>query len=352
MHDASSNRTNQPGRNRGTIFVSGTVVAILAAAIGMQIWRAQNSNAAEQVSQSGTTNISSDALSQPASRVNGQVITLEELANECIERYGRDVLENVINRRLIQQACAKAGVQVADAEVNSEIVRISKKFGLPVDQWEKMLEAERGLSPLQYRRDVIWPMLALKKLAGAEVQITREQMREAYVDSYGPRVKARMMVLDNLRRAQEIWDKVQATPDEFENYARDYSTEPNSRALGGTVPPIRQYSGAHEDIRKAAFKMKTPGEISGIVQVDANQYVILKFEGRTDPIDHDEKDVQAQLYEELKEREVQTMVAKTFTQLKETARIDNYVTGEVSGPVKQTSGTELPGSIQQALQNQ
>ena len=219
-----------------------------------------------------------------------------------------------------------------------EIVRISKKFGLPVDQWEKMLQAERGLSPIQYRRDVIWPMLALKKLAGQDVQITREKMQEAYVDNYGPRVKARMMVLDNLRRATEVWEKLKTQPDEFENYARDYSVEPNSRALGGSIPPIRRHSGAHEKIREAAFRLKTPGEISGIVQVGTNEYVILKFEGLTEPVEHNPRDVEAQLHEELREREVQVLVAQTFDSLKQNARIDNFLTGETHSPIEQTAG--------------
>ncbi|MGB4710667.1 MAG: peptidylprolyl isomerase [Fuerstiella sp.] len=346
----TSSYSKKPNRgNRATMLVSGTLIAILAGAVGMQIMRAQSSKAAVQTDGSSAGKVRVDAMGKPVSRVNGQAISYEELATECIQRNGREVLDNVINRTLIQQACSEAGVSVSDAEVNNEIVRISKKFGLPVDQWEKMLESERGLTPIQYRRDVIWPMLALKKLAGQEVQITREKMKEAYYDNYGPRVKARMMVLDNLRRAQEIWEKVRSTPDEFENFARDYSVEPNSRALGGTVPPIRRYSGAHEEIRKAAFKMKTPGEISGIVQVDMNQYVILKFEGMTDPVPHDEKDVEAQLSEELREREVQKMVAETFEKLKTKARIDNYLTGETTGPVQQTSGTALPNDIEHAL---
>ncbi|MFN9970002.1 MAG: peptidylprolyl isomerase, partial [Phycisphaerae bacterium] len=112
-------------------------------------------------------------------------------------------------------------------------------------------------------------------------------MRDAYEDNYGERVKARMMVLDNLRRAQEAWEKARSSPDDFESMARELSVEPNSRALGGTVPPIRKNSGAHEEIRKAAFEMKTPGEISGIIQVDVSQYVILKYEGRTEPVEHD-----------------------------------------------------------------
>ena len=343
----SLHKTSKRG-NRGTILVSGTLIAILAAGIGMQVWRAENSKAAEQSNTAAATAPVSTP-DKPVARVNTQSISYQELARECVERHGREVLDNVINRTLIQQACADAGVSVSVDEVNRKIVEISKKFGLPVDQWEKMLLAERGLSPIQYRRDVIWPMLALEKLAGKEVTITQKMMREAYVDNYGPRVKARMMVLDNLRRAQEYYEKIRQAPDDFENFVRDYSTEPNSRALGGTVPPIRQYSGAHEELRKAAFKMKTPGEISGIIQVD-HQYVILKFEGRTEPIEHDLDDVKIQLDQELREREVQKMVATTFDDLKKRARIDNHLTGESKAPVTQASGTVTEGTgVQTAL---
>ncbi|MCA9047531.1 MAG: peptidylprolyl isomerase [Planctomycetaceae bacterium] len=343
MQDASPVTKKSSGNNRITILASGTLIAVLAGVLGMQVWRAEQSKAAEQADSQDVGRATLSSAEKPVGRVNGQPITYEELAKECVDRYGRDVLENVINRTLIQQACADSGVTVTDAEVNQEIVHISKKFGLPVDQWERMLLAERGLTPLQYRRDVIWPMLALRKLAGKEVNITREKMQEAYVDNYGPRVKARMLVLDNLRRAQEIWEKVKETPEEFENFARDYSVEPNSRALGGTVPPIRRYSGAHEEIRKAAFRMKTEGEISGIIQVD-HQYVILKYEGHTEPVEHDPKDVEAQLYEELKEREVQVMVAQTFEKLKDGARIDNNLTGESTAPIEQASAAGIPAS--------
>lgn len=351
MHDASHNPTESSSRgNRGTMFISGTLITILAAGIGFQFWRSQNVKA-DQPQSSAAGVATTSILGEPVARVNGQSITYEDLAEECVQRHGTDVLKNVINRLLIQQACSQHGITVSDAEVNREIVQISKKFGLPVDQWEKMLHAERGLTPMQYRRDVIWPMLALKKLAGEEVNITREMMQEAYQDNYGPRAKVRMMVLDNTRRAQEIWDRIKAAPDEFENYARDYSVEPNSKALGGTVPPIRRFSGAHEEIRKAAFRMKTPGEISGIIQVAMNQYVILKFEGMTEPVDHDPKDVQGSLHEELREREVQTMVANTFKNLEDSARIDNYLTGETKSPVAQTSAEGSSGiGLEQAVE--
>ncbi len=329
---------DHPRRSRGGILVGGTLVLMISAGIGMQVWRAQNSKAAEQKQEEQVGQARVDALSQAVGRVNGQAISYEDLARECVERHGRDVLDNLVNRMIIQQACAERGITVTEAEVNQEVVNLSKKFGLAVEQYYQLLEAERNLTPIQYRRDVVWPMLAMKKLAGRDVQITREMMREAYVDNFGPRVKARMIVFDNLRRAQEAWPKAQQNPDDFERMARELSVEPNSRALGGTVPPIRRNSGAHEAIRKAAYEMKEPGEISGIIQIDS-QYVILKYEGRTEPVEHDPKDVEAQLHAELEEREVARLLAETFEKIQGAARVDNLLTGESKGPVKAVSAT-------------
>lgn len=342
MQEASNPNTGKAvirhRANRGGILVGGTLVIVIAAGITMQVWRAQDGQAAEQKAAAAETPSGTDAQKTAFARVNGEPIPYEALAKECVERHGREVLENMINRTIIRQACADRGVTVSENEVDRTIIEISKKFGLEVDQWYKMLQAERSLTPEQYRRDVIWPMLALKKLAGKDVTITREMLQMAYEDNYGPRVKCRMIVLDNPRRATEIWEKIKATPDDFEALARDYSVEPNSRALGGTIPPIRKNSeGTHEALRKAAFEFKEIGEISGVIQVGQGQYVILKYEGQTEPIEHSVQDVQAPLHAELEEREVQKLVGTTFEKLQQTARVDNFLTGESRGRVEQAS---------------
>ena len=328
--------------SRGSVFVGGTLVILIAAGIGMQVWRAEKSQAAEQKATRTAIPDDQDGQKTAFARVNGENISYDELAKECVAKHGKEVLDNMINRAIIRQACAEQGVLVSEAEVDQEVVEISKKFGLAVDQWYKMLEAERGLNPEQYRRDIIWPMLALKKLAGKEITITREMMQKAYEDNYGPRVKARMIVLDNPRRATEIWEKIKVNPDDFESLARDYSVEANSRALGGTIPPIRKNSeGTHEALRKAAFQFKEVGEISGIIQVGPSQYVVLKYEGRTEPVSHSVEDVQAQLHAELEEREVQKMVGETFEGLQKSARVDNFLTGESRGGLEKASQTTV-----------
>ncbi|MBL8812198.1 MAG: peptidylprolyl isomerase [Planctomycetaceae bacterium] len=337
---SASPKTAGAKSGRGGILIGGTLIIILAGGITMQVWRARDGIAAEQKASSQQVPSATDALKTAFARVNGESITYEALAKECVERHGKEVLDSLINRLIIQQECANRGLTVSEAEVDQEIVEISKKFGLAVDQWYKMLEAERNLTPAQYRRDVIWPMLALKKLAGKEVNITREMMASAYEDNYGPRVKAHMIVIDNIRRATEIWEKAKANPEEFEALARDYSIEPNSRALGGVIPPIRKNSGAPENLRKAAFALKEEGELSGIIQVEPNRFAILKYDGRTEPVDHNLADVEAQLHADLTEREVQKLVGETFERLQQQARVDNFLTGESRGRTETAAVTE------------
>ncbi len=346
MQEASNSPNSNPvvrtRTSRGGILFGGTLLIAIAAGITMQVWRAQDGQAAEQKTSRTVTEGSStdDAFKTACAKVNSESISFEDLARECIAKTGKEVLENMINRTIIRQACAERGVTVSEADVDQEIVEISKKFGLAVDQWYKMLEAERGLNAEQYRRDIIWPMLALRKLAGKDITITREMMEKAYEDNYGPRVKARMIVLDNPRRAMEMSEKLKASPNDFESFARDHSVEPNSRALGGTIPPIRKNSeGTHEAIRKAAFQMKDIGELSHVIQVGPSQYVILQYDGRTEPINHSVADVQAQLHAELEEREVQKLVGETFEKLQKSARVDNFLTGETRGRVEKAAAS-------------
>ena len=97
--------------------------------------------------------------------VNTQRITREDLARQCRRNYGQEVLESIVNKHLIVKECQRQGVNVTRAEVDAEIERMAKRFSIPVDQWLKMLKQERNITAAQYAGDIIWPTLALRKLA-------------------------------------------------------------------------------------------------------------------------------------------------------------------------------------------
>ena len=343
--------------NRFSTVVAGILIAAMAVGAGYQFVRAKaprTINADRQRKEMGRT----DNLGQPAVRINGEEITREVLARECLEQFGGQVLESVINRTIIQQACAEHGVKITDAEVNAEVNSISKKVGIATDEWYRMVHAERGLTPLQYHRDVIWPLLALRKLAGKEVKVTADMMNKAYMDNYGPRVRAKMIIVNNLEVGQKVAEALLQDPEQFEDLARRHSTEPNSKLLGGSIPPIRKYSGAPQAIRDYAFRKfkreNGPGQISPLLQLEVGSYAILKYEGHTEPIEHDKNEVKALLLEELTEQEQQKLVGKTFEELKKKARVDNYLTGKTTSPIRRTAATsadKLPFSFDEPSLN-
>ena len=108
--------------------------------------------------------------------VNGRKITREDLAQECLIHYGQEVLDHMVNKQLIMSECKRQKISVTREEVDAEVERMATRFGIPVDQWLKMLKSERGIDPDQYSSDIIWPTLALRKLAGEKLRVSKEEL--------------------------------------------------------------------------------------------------------------------------------------------------------------------------------
>jgi len=354
IHPSSTSPENASSKSKGKIalIAAGTTIAIVCTAAIVQVFRAESGIAADgskTATDAGAGRVrvgDGGKQNYPLARVNGEIIGQDEVAAECLARYGKEVLDGLVNRKIVEQACRQRGLEVAAAEVDAEIERIAQKFELPVESWYQMLQAERDISPMQYRGDVIWPMLALRKLAGQKVELTEKDIQQAFIREYGPRVKAKMIMFNKQRHAQKVWETVRREPENFGRLAREHSIEPTSRALDGDIPPIRRYSGPDtETLVEAAFKLK-PGEISGIIQAGQpgqNRFVILKCVGHTEPVVTDINEVRDQLYAQLQEQKVQESVARIFTHLKKQSNIDNYLTNTSKRGVKQVSGTTTQG---------
>lgn len=346
-HTESTDAAKAVARRKWTWIIAGTGMALLVGAILFQVFQ-EGLNGIEATEETGQATVAGDRY---LGRVNGQLVTWESVAQECMDRYGKEVLENVINRILIQQACKNQNVTVSPSEVKQEIIRIAKRFGLDEEAWYSLLQSERGLTPVQYQRDVIWPMLALKKLAGETATVTEEELQRAYINEYGEKVIAKMIMMDHPRRIVEVWERARKNPDDFERLAREYSIESNSAALGGNIPPIRRYS-SNAELSKAAFKLRE-GEISGIIQLrdGINRYVFIKCGGRTEPIKHSMEDVKSKLRADLIEEKTQEAVARTFDRIRKQAEIDNYVTRTAQRPAEQvaTSGTAEESAFERAF---
>ena len=255
------------------LVLGGTAAVAFVAGFMLQFLRPATGQAQEKSATPGkavVTGTKSEAARYLARITNGKhvvMVSYDEVAHECMLRHGQEVLDNIVNRKIIETACENANIQISEAEVDQEIIKIAKKFNMAPAEWYNMLQAERNVTKAQYRRDIIWPMLSLRKLAGEDIKITKTELQQAFLKNYGPRVKARIIVSDNQRRAAEAWEMVSRDPGLFNAAVEKYSIDSGSRALGGAIPPIPQYSGnlLSEQIEKAAFKMKA-GEVSTGIQ--------------------------------------------------------------------------------------
>ncbi len=338
-HGQPEPRFTAAQKRKWSYLIGGTVLVVAVAAAGLfQVFRPKTSEAgAERGNRAGY--VPRD-LDTKLALIDGQPITWRQVAEECMGRHGREILDNMINRRIIQQACARQDITVTEAEVAAEITRIAQKFRMEPANWFQMLQAERNITPKQYTRDIIWPMLALKKIAGAKVSITEKELHDLYIREYGARVEARMILLDNSRHATDVHGLLMRNPslENFEQLALKHSIEPNSRALGGVIPPIRRFSG-NKKLVEAAFRLRK-GQISAIQQVGASRFVILMSGGLTKPKVTYEQ-VRNEVYEQLKEEKTQQAVAQIFNKLRQQTRVNNFLTNTSSG-IRRTSGTRQP----------
>jgi len=252
--------------------------------------------------------------------VNGESISRDALGQACIVRYGKQVLESLVNRYLIDHACRRRKIVISDEDITAEIDRMARRFRLDRQQWLTMLKKERGIDPEQYARDIIWPTLALRRLAAERLTVTPAEIREAYESQYGPAVKARLIAVDDIHLARQIHARLVARPDDFVKLAREKSQDVGSASVGGLIPPIRKHT-KNREIEQVAFQLKK-GEVSPIIRV-GGQYAIFKCEAhlpaRNIPFD----EVKDSLVDTIRDRKLRTAADAIFRQLQAEATVKN-----------------------------
>ena len=205
--------------------------------------------------------------------VNGQTITREKLAQESMRRFGPVVLDNLLNKYLILQACKAQGINITQADVNNEIARTSNKFGLETKLFLEAMEKERDITPEQYSSEIVWPMLALRALAADKIKVTPQEIDSVMQAEFGPKVQVRMIAVSQAEKAQQLHTAATAAPDTFRRIAKEQSEDAASASVEGLLPPIRRNSG-DDQLEKVAFQLQ-PNQISQVFQV-GEMHVILQ----------------------------------------------------------------------------
>jgi len=294
----------------------------------------------------------SQQLPGVAARINGFNILKKEVSEECIARFGTNILDTEINRMLLMQALESNGVSVEQQDLNAEIARAAESIGhmnqdgsVNIDEW-LAFKTNNDLSKVQlYIEDEVWPTVALKKLIASEVEVTQDDMQKGFEANFGAKVDVLAIVSNDNRSALKVWNLASANPsaEYFGKLANQYSIEPASRNNFGVVPPIRKHT-AQPELEKEAFGLQR-GEISSVIQV-GKHWLVLYCMGRTEPVVTDFDVVKEEIYKDILEKKMRLAMGSEFQRLREESQIDNFLSG-TSQPGKaavrsarQTNGTQ------------
>ncbi len=323
-HADLASSTPRPKANRWLL--AGIALAVVASGIALKrVGDRPSAQAQSPVTQASATAEKAIPKPEPPQHdimalVNGQDINRQQLAQACVERHGEDVLESLVNKQLIEHHCRKRGISITAAEIEAEVDRTARRFKLGREQWLGLLENERGVKAEEYKRDILWPTIALRKLAGSEIQVSQEELRKAYETRYGPMVRARLIVLSDAQRAAQLQRELTARPDDFARVAMQESKDVNSASIGGLIQPIRLHTG-DPVIEQAAFSLE-PGEVSAVLQV-GNQHVLIKCDGVVPPRQVPLEQVRPALTEQIKEEKLRGVAGTLFEKLQNAATVKN-----------------------------
>ena len=321
---------NSPSPSPNRWVLAGIATAVVTACIVVKSMSDGPQAVAQSPAKTASPSASSQgeqSLAKPAppehdvmALVNGKDISRQQLAQACVERYGEDVLESLVNKQLIEHHCRNRGVSVTAADIEAEIDRIAKRFRLDREQWLGMLERERGVKAEEYKRDILWPTIALRKLAGSQITVNEAELRKAYETRFGPMVRVRLIVLSDAKRAAQLQRQLTANPDDFARVAMQESEDTNSASIGGLIQPIRLHTG-EPLVEQAAFALE-PGQVSSVLQV-GGQNVLIKCDDRIQPRNVPMAEVQASLEESIREEKLREVANGLFEKLQKSATVKN-----------------------------
>ena len=114
---------------------------------------------------------------QPVAFIYGTTpVTREQLGEYLILRYGADRVELMVNKMIVDRACAERGITASDAEVEDALVKDIKIAGAGTKtQFIKEFLHANQTNLYGYLEDVVRPRLLLTKLAHGQVKVEPEE---------------------------------------------------------------------------------------------------------------------------------------------------------------------------------
>ena len=280
-----------------------------------------------------------------AALIDNKPVYLDAVVEMCMKLYAEQDLSAMISLALIRQECKKVGLNVTDQDVATDVWVRAAETTFPLQDGSPNIKeylrgelARYNTTEENYKRTIVWPSVALRKLSEGMVKITDEDIQKSFEANYGESVQCLGIVLGDERRAREVWQKARTMPakenrtleDVFGELASSYSIEPDGKQMRGRIPPIVR-NGGYPELEDEAFSLK-PGEMSQVIQIDPSTFVILYCQERIPAREVTLEDVRDQIVSQLRRMREVTAAGEFYANAVRRATIVDNLTRQTLSP--------------------
>jgi foldase protein PrsA len=256
-----------------------------------------------------------------AALVNGQRISMAQLSKSTLNRYGADVLDELITNKLVDQEIRKQGITVAAADIDAEIASLKDQYaGGDQATWESVL-AQEGVTEAELR-ETVRRRMGVEQIIGKDITVTDEELQTYYdanKDYYTEpeQVRASEIVVATLEEAQAIVTQLKGGAD-FAALAKEKSISEYSKENGGD---LGYFASADQpaDLSKAAFALPV-GQISDPIKIDEQYYVIKVIDHKATKVNA-LADIRDQVRKDMIASQVEQKIPEWLTNIKAKAKI-------------------------------
>ncbi len=219
-----------------------------------------------------------------AAFVNGEPIRTDALSDALVREFGKATLPATIERTLIFQEAARRGLSVQPEELDERLKAIGERLfadqasarGLSSQDLQKLVQGSAE-SPAEVKARLVREMVNVddvratilaEKLVAPDVQVTQQEIQDAYNAYGGERYVVRDLPTDTRAQALSVMDRLDQGAS-FELLARTESPEPGVWLEGEGLTVVTDGQPWFERV-----KGLEAGQTSGIFQQDGKYHII------------------------------------------------------------------------------
>lgn len=249
---------------------------------------------------------------------------LNAAEKEQLSKMRKQILERMVNDKLMAQEIEKYGINVSEDRIDLEVERLKKERGFTDDDFLEMLKKDR-LTLVEFRnklKDIIQKQELLGYMVHDKVVVTDSEIQADYEqnsDNYvlDKTVSLAIIILPSEVAPAEVRKRIQDGELTFAEAAEKYTVGPGKDS-GGAIGEVA-WSDLADEWRDAIDGLK-PGEVSAplVVQEKESLLSIVKInEDQLVPLE----DVRDAIFSRLMDEKRETIFEEYFEKLKQSSVI-------------------------------